>query len=106
MGGRLNCHLYQRVTVKTMVGLVAFSEDVGKNNEPNVVIFRGNHDPRMFFLGPNFGPLRYLTMGRPYRFRVAAETVVGTGPYTSVFQQARQWGYRHEPFDGDVCMGI
>ncbi|CAK9003288.1 Titin (Connectin), partial [Durusdinium trenchii] len=30
----------------------------------------------------------YLTKGRPYRFRVAAETVVGTGPYTSVFQQA------------------
>lgn len=32
--------------------------------------------------------LRYLTPGRPYRFRVAAETVVGTGPYTAVFQQA------------------
>ncbi|CAL1153338.1 unnamed protein product [Cladocopium goreaui] len=31
--------------------------------------------------------VEYLTMGRPYRFRVAAETVVGTGPYTSVFQQ-------------------
>ncbi|CAE6970937.1 TTN, partial [Symbiodinium sp. KB8] len=29
----------------------------------------------------------YLTPGRPYRFRVAAETVVGTGPYTAVFQQ-------------------
>ncbi|CAK8994012.1 unnamed protein product, partial [Durusdinium trenchii] len=31
--------------------------------------------------------VEYLTKGRPYRFRVAAETVVGTGPYTSVFQQ-------------------
>lgn len=37
------------------------------------------------------GLLRYLTKGRPYRFRVAAETVVGTGPYTSVFQQAPSW---------------
>eukprot|EP00439_Symbiodinium_sp_Y106_P058774 s472_g8.t1 len=31
--------------------------------------------------------IEYLTPGRPYRFRVAAETVVGTGPYTAVFQQ-------------------
>jgi len=31
--------------------------------------------------------VEYLTPGRPYRFRVAAETVVGTGPYTAVFQQ-------------------
>lgn len=88
-----------------MVGLVAFSEDVGKNNEPNVVILGGNQRSADVFFGSP-GPLRYLTMGRPYRFRVAAETVVGTGPYTSVFQQARRWGYRHEPFDGDVCMGI
>lgn len=44
------------------------------------------------FAAPNSsGCLRYLTKGRPYRFRVAAETVVGTGPYTSVFQQAPSW---------------
>ena len=91
-----------------MVGLVAFSEDVGEKQRTQRGHFHGGTTIHgCFFSAPGPpGPLRYLTMGRPYRFRVAAETVVGTGPYTSVFQQARRWGYRHEPFDGDICMGI
>ena len=35
----------------------------------------------------SYTTVEYLTKGRPYRFRVAAETVVGTGPYSPVFQQ-------------------
>ena len=46
--------------------------------------------------------VRYLTPGRPYRFRVAAETVVGTGPYTAVFQQVGE----HTSCGKRTCLGF
>ncbi|CAE8682347.1 unnamed protein product [Polarella glacialis] len=35
----------------------------------------------------NYATIGYLYPGRPYRFRIAAETVVGSGPYSPIYQQ-------------------